>query len=173
MQSTRHSFGKKVVPHPSGAVGSVAGEAALAASRRMPRINSINASGVIDHVVATNNSSGIVIDISGYNDVNVSVTVSNGVASNNGSTGMYFNTTSGNLLVADVDLSSASNNYVGIDGEGTAVVLLGRSVVTGNVTGVKNGTSGGTFNTYGDNRINWNHPTDISSPMNTTADTPR
>jgi hypothetical protein len=135
-----------------------------------PTSGSPNTSGVIDHVLATNNNVGIDLDTSAVSGTTANVTISTSVVSNNGD-GMYFNSTSGQL-VADVDASYASNNGFGITGSGTVVVLLGRSVVTGNATGINNMTSDGTFNTYGDNRINWNH-TDISSPMNATADTLR
>jgi hypothetical protein len=44
--------------------------------------------------------------------------------------------------------------------------LLGRSVITGNGTGVSNNTSSNTFYSYGDNRINLNG-TDGFSSLNT------
>jgi parallel beta helix pectate lyase-like protein len=126
---------------------------------------SISGGGVIDHVLAANNTIGIDLDTAGVN-ANVHVTISNSVASNN-AYGMSFYSTSGQLVV-DIDSSYASNNGdVGINGQGTAVVLLGRSVVSVNGTGINNNTSsGGEFNTYGDNRINWNS-TDINGGLNT------
>jgi hypothetical protein len=45
-------------------------------------------------------------------------------------------------------------------------VLLGRSVITGNGTGVNNLTSPNTVGSYHDNRINLNG-TDVSGAMNT------
>jgi hypothetical protein len=71
-----------------------------------------------------------------------------------------------------IDNASASGNSDGVTATATANVLLGRSVITGNDTGIFNGTSPNTFYTYKDNRINLNTVVDIqtsggSSALNT------
>jgi len=48
-------------------------------------------------------------------------------------------------------------------------VLLGRSIITGNGTGIDNATSPNSFFTYKDNRITGNIKTDIDCPMNATV----
>jgi hypothetical protein len=46
-------------------------------------------------------------------------------------------------------------------------MILGRSMITDNGTGVDNGTSPNSFFSYKDNRITGNTISDISSPLNT------
>jgi hypothetical protein len=129
-----------------------------------PSGGSPNANGVIDHVVADANQIGIAV-VGSFPTGSVVVTVSNSIASNNGGGGIFAGDGIGTLKVS-IDNVTVSGNNIGIDGESPANVLLGRSVITGNGTGVLNNTSPNTFSTYQDNRINLNG-TDVSAAMNT------
>ena len=122
-----------------------------------------NANAFIDHAMTTNNLYGILI-ITNYGTVGV--TISNSTASNNSNTGMYFFGTFA-ALTATVDSSYASNNSTGIYGDGTANILLGRSFVTSNNTGISNVTSPNTFYSYGDNSINKNGTDVAGTALNT------
>jgi hypothetical protein len=95
----------------------------------------------------------------------VGVTISNSTASNNNSYGMLFSSNTA-ALTATVDSSYASNNTFGINGYGTAQILLSRSTITSNTYGIVNSTSPNKFYTYRDNRINENG-TDIYNALNT------
>jgi hypothetical protein len=113
--------------------------------------------GLIDHVIITNaNQFGIWINVPGGNGVSV-VTISNSIVRNN-NTGILVSN-SGSLSIFDVivDNVTVSGNGVGIEELGNPApnVLLGRSVITGNSTGVS-GAATNTFYTYKDNRINLN-----------------
>jgi hypothetical protein len=111
-------------------------------------------------VIATGNQSdGIHIDASAVTSGNkTGVTITSTLATNNGGSGIYANAVSaGGTLVVSIDnVTTATNNISGIDAEGIANVLLGRSVITANFTGLTNNTSPDTFFTYKDNRINLN-----------------
>jgi hypothetical protein len=100
--------------------------------------------GTIDHVVATNNtSSGIGVEPSGGS---AGISISNSVASNNGSDGVV---TSGAVTVT-VDNDEISNNGTGLTVT-SGTVVLSRSVINNNLTsGVSNL---GTVDTLLDNRI--------------------
>jgi hypothetical protein len=142
----------------------------------LPPSGSPSARGIVDHVVATSNrADGVVLNNGTYASGGTNnITISNSIFSDNSTDGIYayfLANSPGNVV--NIDSSYFSNNTGnGIDAEGAVWLLLGRSVVTGNGTGILNNTVSGQFDTYGDNRINWNG-TDISSPMNNTADTPR
>ena len=94
------------------------------------------------------------------------VAISNSIASDNTDYGVYVQNTGSGTVKASIDNVSTGGNGAGI-GAGIASVLLGRSVITGNGTGVNNITSPNTFYTYKDNRINLNG-TDVNGAMNTT-----
>jgi hypothetical protein len=114
------------------------------------------ATGVIDHFVATNNSlAGISVftDSSGGSTI---LTVSNSVVGNSPNYGMFLKNQSNKSLLVTIDNVSATGNLIGIDASFTAKVLLSRSAITGNGTGISNQTSSNTFFTYKDNRINEN-----------------
>jgi hypothetical protein len=111
-----------------------------------------NAEGTIDNVVATGNTEGIYFNGPG------SATVRNSNATNNIDSGIRID--QGTVAIDNVH---ASGNAYGIAAK--SQVLLGRSVITGNGTGILNNTSNN-FHTYADNSINGN-TTDISSPLNT------
>jgi hypothetical protein len=100
--------------------------------------------GTIDHVVATNNTgSGIGVEVSAGS---AAVSISNSVASNNGSNGIV---TSGTVNVT-VDNDEISNNGTGLTVT-SGTVVLSRSVINNNATyGVSNS---GTVQTLVDNRI--------------------
>jgi hypothetical protein len=129
--------------------------------------------GVIDHVAATNNNNGITLNSNGVAETTF-ITISNTVSSNNGNDGLSVNVSVSSRFVVNIDSSYFNNNAndgiveVGA-GVNETVVLLGRSVISGNGTfGI--GYSNGTFATYGDNRINWNNLNDLSNPLDATDD---
>ena len=123
-----------------------------------PPSGSPNANGVIDHVIANGNVEGIGIQTTSASGGTTVVTVSNSIASYNDSgTGIVVQNGSSAPVTASIDNVIASSENTGVFAQGTANVLLGRSVITNNVTyGVLNLTSPNTFYTYGDNRINSN-----------------
>jgi hypothetical protein len=101
----------------------------------------------MDRVSANNNNNGILIDNSGSSSA-AKVSISNSIASFNGGRGFSLNG-----VTASLDASNASSN--GSDGvfinTGTTLAL-GRSVLMNNVDFGLNIT-GGTANSYKDNRI--------------------
>jgi hypothetical protein len=132
-----------------------------------PTSGSFNANGVIDHVVADSNFHGIDLITTLATGGTTVVTISNTIASNNSCCGIFTSNGPGALKVS-IDSVSVSGNtgFSGIEADNTAAkVLLGRSVITGNATGVTV-ANGATVYTYGDNRINLNG-TDISGTLNT------
>jgi hypothetical protein len=126
---------------------------------------------VIDHVTATNNSFiGFSFDTLLATGGTAVATISNSTISN-ADFGIDVHNSTVPLTVSIDNVSSAGNSTA-IIAIGTPKVLLGRSVITGNGTGITNETSPNTFFTYKDNRINEN-TTDICStagcsPLNTT-----
>jgi hypothetical protein len=126
----------------------------------------------INHVVATNNQYGIVIDTSHIGG-NITGAISSTVANNNRNTGIAIGSGSMASVRVSIDGTETSNNSLyGITVGGTAQVFLGRSVIANNpFGGVVNDTSPNTFYSYGNNQINLNNP-DINNPLNT-AFTPR
>jgi hypothetical protein len=124
-----------------------------------------SANGVIDRVTATGNADGIIINMDNANGGVVFTAISNSLASDNSKYGIDIDNLSGGILTVSIDNTSAARNGVGNSGAGisaanVANALLGRSVITGNDTGVINGPTT-TFYTYLDNRINLNDTTDI------------
>jgi hypothetical protein len=111
--------------------------------------------GAIDHVLATANGDGIYINGQG------AVTVSNSIANNNTDTGIKVD-----QGIVSIDNVSVSGNNNGISAQSQVQILLGRSTITGNQTGILNSTSSNNFYTYADNSINENI-TDISGSLNT------
>jgi hypothetical protein len=119
--------------------------------------------GVIDHVVATGNSNGMAFSTKFVSGGSTNVSISNSIASN-GLEGIVAN---GATLVLSIDnVNISSNSSIGINADSAVQVLLGRSVIQGNFTGVHNGTSPNTFFSYRDNRIDENI-NNIDSPLNT------
>jgi hypothetical protein len=131
-----------------------------------------SANGVIDHVVAdANHFDGVSVDARFTTGGAIVVTVSDSIASNNGSQGIFAGNGSAPLKVS-IDNVTVSGNFFGIVASTPANVLLGRSVITGNGTGVQNSTSPNTLYTYGNNQINLNTPDLAGTALNTTF-TPR
>jgi hypothetical protein len=125
----------------------------------LPPSGSATANGVIDHVVATNNGTGILFDNS---TGSTTAAISNSIASNN-TNGIIAE--GGGALAVSIDNTGVSRNILtGISGSNSAKVTLGRSVITANGIGISNTTSN-TFYSYSDNRINGN-VTDISAALN-------
>jgi hypothetical protein len=124
------------------------------------------ANGVIDHVAATANPVGISIEPNATAGSTV-ITISNSVVSNNSNDGIFGNGPATLKLSIDNSNISGNSNY-GIYADVKSNVLLGRSVITGNGTGVFNNTSPNTFYTYKDNRINENGTDTGGTALNTT-----
>jgi hypothetical protein len=120
-----------------------------------PQSGSPDTAGAIDHVLATANGDGIYINGQG------AVTLSNSIANNNTDTGIKID-----QGIVSIDNVSVSGNNNGISAQSQVQILLGRSTITGNHTGILNSTSSNNFYTYADNSINENI-TDISGPLNT------
>jgi hypothetical protein len=132
-----------------------------------PASGSPNANGVIDHVIADANAFGISVQPSFATGGSIVVTISDSIASNNISDGIFAGAgTVPAVIKLSIDNVTVSGNFAGIAATNPANVLLGRSVITGNNFGVKNSTSPNTFGSYRDSRINLNS-TDVSSAMNT------
>jgi hypothetical protein len=132
----------------------------------LPAGTTVNGNGIIDHVVATADQYGIVVDSSGTMVGSTIATISNSIASDNSQTGVLVKNGSATVTVS-VDNVSMSGNSIGIAGVNSPQVLLGRSVITGNATGVLNSTAPNAFYTYKDNRINLNTTTDGANSLNT------
>jgi hypothetical protein len=120
-----------------------------------PQSGSPDTAGAIDHVLAAANGDGIYINGQG------SATISNSVANSNIDTGIRVD-----QGIVSIDNVNVSGNGNGIVAQSQVQMLLGRSTITGNGTGILNNTSSNTFYTYTDNSINEN-TTDISRPLNT------
>jgi hypothetical protein len=127
-----------------------------------PPGGSPNANGVIDHVVATANVVGIVVNNSAASGGATDVAISNTVASDNSANGFFFSNVF--PLLVSIDNASATGNGAGITADGSLKVLLGRSVVTLNGTGVQNNITSSTFFSFDNNQIAGNN-VDISSPL--------
>jgi hypothetical protein len=120
-----------------------------------PTSGSPSANGAIDHVVANANIDGIDVNTFNASGGTTVITISNTIASNNvNGSGIAIVGTA--AMKVSIDNVSASGNFIGIQDNFTANVLLGRSVITGNSTGIQNDTSPNSFFTFGDNRINEN-----------------
>jgi hypothetical protein len=131
-----------------------------------PTSGSAVASGVVDHVVATNNQYGIAINTANGGGA-TTVAIANGTASNNSTTGILFQNSSASIA-ASIDNTAVTSNAFGIQASGTVNVLLSRSVIQGNGAGITNNTSPNTFYTYGNNLIDLNG-SNITSPLNATV----
>jgi hypothetical protein len=114
-----------------------------------------SANGAIDHVVANANQIGIFIRPVSATGGSIVVTVSNSIVSNNSSIGIFAGQSTVTPKVS-IDNVTVSSNVFGIEVEDHANVLLGRSVITGNIIGVQNSTSQNTFYTYQNNQIDLN-----------------
>jgi hypothetical protein len=143
----------------------VSNNGAAGISYLLPSGSSATANGVIDHVVATNNGYGIAINTANGGGA-TKVAIANSTASNNSSTGIHFQSSAS--LAASIDNTAATSNALGIDAFGTVNVLLSRSVIQGNATGITNNTSPNAFYTYGNNLIDLNG-SNITSPLNATV----
>ena len=111
--------------------------------------------GVVDHVSATNNQFGIVLDDSGGGAA--VVTISNSIASNNLLNGIANGTASNPITVSIDNTSVSSNTAAGIAAGGALVKLfLSRSVITGNGNSVFNSGETATIYSYQNNQIDFN-----------------
>jgi len=113
------------------------------------------AKGVLDHVVATTNQSGFMIETDQGGGA-TSVVIANSVASENSLDGILITngTNPASLTVSIDNTTSSGNGRWGILGGGTSKIRLGRSVITDNDnSAILNVTNPNTFYTYKDNRI--------------------
>jgi hypothetical protein len=119
----------------------------------LPTSGGAVANGVIDHVEATNNQFGIVLDNSGGGAALVAV--SNGIASNNVLDGIDIGAATNPLVVSIDNTGATSNLHSGFSAGGAnASVLIGRSVISANARGII--ISGATVYSYQNNQINLN-----------------
>jgi hypothetical protein len=137
-----------------------------------------SANGFIDRVIVTNanaGGNGISFNSESINGGHLAATITNSIASNNGAGAGVFvvNAGSPSTISLSIDNLSASGNGQGILANGTSNVLVGHSVISGNVTGLSNTTSPNTFYTYGNNQINLNTTADFGGTSPNTAFTPR
>jgi hypothetical protein len=114
--------------------------------------NSSSATGVYDHVVITGSLGGI--EINGAPSSTTDIALSNSVISNNSHQGIAVG--QGSTTTLSIDNTTFNGNTVGIFAQPPASVLLSRSVIQGNGTGINNTTSPNTFYTYGNNLIDLN-----------------
>jgi hypothetical protein len=136
-----------------------------------PPSGSPNANGVIDHLTANANvGDGIDISTGSASGGTTVISISNSIFSGSEDSGIHTNNVPSLAPIKlSIDNVTASGNGTnGIEVGGTTIVLLGRSIITGNSTGVNNHTSPSTAYTYGDNRINLNLLQDINGALNTT-----
>jgi hypothetical protein len=118
------------------------------------------AKGSISRAIIDNNLSGIVINTQNSASAPTTVTIANSVLDGNHADGIdVANINSAPPAVETVVMVDASqidsNSGAGIDAENSSVVLLRRSVVVRNQTGIQDNSTGD-VNSYGDNSINWN-----------------
>jgi len=107
----------------------------------------------IDHVVATNNGVGLYF-AGGVTGATADISISNSIASDNA---QGIAAGSGNALTISIDNSTIrGNSSWGIAGFQPVSILLTRSVIQGNGTGIENDTNPSTFFTYGNNLIDFN-----------------
>ena len=107
----------------------------------------------IDHVVATNNGAGLYF-AGGVTGATADISISNSIASDNA---QGIAAGSGNALTISIDNSTIrGNSSWGIAGFQPVSILLTRSVIQGNGTGIENDTNPSTFYTYGNNLIDLN-----------------
>jgi hypothetical protein len=131
----------------------------------MPQSGTATANGVVDRLVATNNAFGILI-YTAMGGGSTEVAVSNDIASSNSNDGIHLVNGPSPLSISIDNTGVSSNVNHGIIASNTSNVILGRSVITSNGFGVLDSTTGHTFYTYKDNRINLNG-TDLSGALNT------
>jgi hypothetical protein len=113
---------------------------------------------VVDGVTALANNGGIVFST---NSGTTTGTISNSVVSNNNS-GVGIGASILSTDTLSIDSVTVTNNPVGISVLG-GQVTLGRSVVTGNQTGIYNVTQ--SLYSYGNNQINLNSTQDINGSL--------
>jgi hypothetical protein len=124
-----------------------------------PPSGSATANGIIDHVQADNTGDGIAVSTTAGGG-STGITISNSVASNNGFNGIYVDGPSSTRVA--IDNVTIVGNATGIDAIGTPDLLLGRSIITNNTTGINNAMSANTFFTYKNNQINLNTTADVN-----------
>jgi Right handed beta helix region len=123
----------------------------------LPPNGSSNATGVIDHVKAIRNGYGLLFDTSRTTSSgSVSATISDSLASNNTAYGIFaFNGSGVGFLTVNIDNVRVSGNPTGISAQSNSQVLLGRSTIVANSTGID--VSASSLYTYQNNQVNENY----------------
>jgi hypothetical protein len=125
----------------------------------------ITARGLINNVVESDGTDGVIFNLSPGDSVNV--VIKNSVFNRNSHAGIVLDAGGASAFGVSIDNISTTSNDSGIIAIGALTVLLGRSVISFNNNGVKNQTSPNLFFSYQDNRIDGNN-NDISSALNNT-----
>jgi hypothetical protein len=129
--------------------------------------SSASVKGVIDHLLATGNQDYGVISNSRSSGA-VNVAIANSVTSNAYSGIFSGNYGSGTLKVS-IDNVTSSGNQMGVEADGTAKVVLGRSTIVSNAqSGLFNTTIPNTVYSYQNNQIYLNS-TDVNGAPPLTA----
>lgn len=113
--------------------------------------NSGGASATISNTIVTNNGF-FGVRIAPALAVTLKATIDHVISNDNGHSGFLVST---GATAAIVDCIADGNLVDGyrVEGNATSQMILGRSVATGNGTGVHNVSVGGTVRSYGDNKI--------------------
>ena len=125
------------------------------------------ANGAIDHVTATGNMDGIDFIPQSATGGSTVAAISNSIVSNNSANGIVAG--SGQPLTLSINSVNVSGNGFGISASGTAKVLLGQSVITGNTNGTSNTTSSNTFYSVQNNLIGLNGNDVANAALNRTT----
>jgi hypothetical protein len=139
--------------------------AGVAGIAYIPPSGSTATVGIIDHVVASHNPQNGIVISTGNGGGATTVAISNSFAGGNFIDGIDLASGSGPLTISIDNTTIVGNFNDGIHAVGSTTVTLGRSVITGNIHGIGNGTSPNTFYSYQDNRIGDNHTDDGSSSL--------
>jgi hypothetical protein len=147
--------------------GTTASNNGYAGIQYLPSSGSASAKAVVDHVVATANHFGIGFSTALASSGTLLVSISNSIASNN-QAGIEVNNGGAATTTGSIDnVSVIGNSVVGIDANSTVNLLLGRSVIAGNATGIQNSTSPNTFFSYQNNQIDLNVTDITGTTLNT------
>jgi hypothetical protein len=127
----------------------------------LPPSGSPITTGIIDRVVASSENVGISFDTTHASGGGLNVAMSNS-ATNHNSGGVFVSNGSVPATVSIDNSTISANILIGLDVSGSAKVVIGRSVITENTTGVS--TTNGLYS-YQDNRIDFNGIANISGSL--------
>jgi hypothetical protein len=129
----------------------------------IPPSGSPTIAGIIDNTSITGNYVGLNVNASSASGGSTAITISNSAISNSGLVGVYaFQSSAAPPTLTFDNVTISDNADVGIMASPSVQVLLRRSVITRNGTGIQNSTSPNTVHSFGDNRINLNVSADVS-----------